>query len=67
MADYTAWYCHCGWSTTDAFAAFLHRGVDHQHHIRPLTEGEALAQHLEPPFDGSGVAKHFAMQEAHRG
>lgn len=56
------WFCQCGFACKDAHSAFLHRGTDAQHDLRPLTRDEALEQDLDLPFDGSGIERHFAME-----
>ena len=59
-----AFYCNCGWSTTEAHAAFLHRDQSGKHIIKPLTREEAEAQGLTVPFDaGRGIDRHFALQD----
>jgi hypothetical protein len=35
-----------------------------QHHIAPKTREEAFHEGLEPPFDHSGISKHWAMEES---
>jgi len=57
-----AYYCSCGWSTTQPQDAFRHR--DDKHVIRPLTRDEAVEKGLTVPFDSNcGIDKHFAMEE----
>jgi hypothetical protein len=56
-----AFYCSCGWKTTEPRAAFLHRSETHI--IRPLTEDEARSKNLTVPFSGTGIEKFFLEEE----
>jgi hypothetical protein len=61
-----AWYCRgCGWKGSTANAAFMHRDGGSEHLVRPLTDSEALAMGLEPPFREDGISKHWLEQELH--